>query len=235
MAYLAVLSASVGRRHGVAAAMGVALGLMIVGLAAAVGLTTLIAGSRWLYEALRWAGMIYLLWLASEGWRGEKETSPGKATVPDDSSRYFMRGLVTNLLNPKAGVFYIAVLPTFIDGSRPLLGQMIALSLVYVAIATVVHLGIVLLADRARPWLEDERRRNIARRAFSVLLVGIANLAIPEHPLWFSAGALVNSRRMMTRCGARLNRTATQARRARSARRSRQRETTLKHGRFQKP
>ena len=174
MAYLAVLSASVGRRHGVAAAMGVALGLMIVGLAAAVGLTTLIAGSRWLYEALRWAGMIYLLWLASEGWRGEKETSPGKATVPDDSSRYFMRGLVTNLLNPKAGVFYIAVLPTFIDGSRPLLGQMIALSLVYVAIATVVHLGIVLLADRARPWLEDERRRNIARRAFSVLLVGIA-------------------------------------------------------------
>jgi threonine/homoserine/homoserine lactone efflux protein len=174
MAYLAVLSASVGRRHGVAAAFGVALGLTIVGLAAAFGLAAVIAGSRWLYEALRWAGVLYLLWLAWEGWHGEKETSPGQTAEPNDSSRYFMRGLVTNLLNPKAGVFFIAVLPTFIDKSRPLLSQTIALSLVYVAIATVVHLSIVLLADRARPWLEDERRRNIARRAFSVLLVGIA-------------------------------------------------------------
>ena len=64
MAYLAVLSASKGRRAGFAATLGIALGLLIVGLAAALGLTAIIANSRWVYEALRWGGVFYLLWLA---------------------------------------------------------------------------------------------------------------------------------------------------------------------------
>lgn len=173
MAYLAVLSASVGRRAGFAATLGVALGLLIVGLAAALGLTAIIANSRWLYEVLRWGGALYLLWLAWEGWRGEQETSPGKAGVMTHS-KFFVRGLVTNLLNPKAGVFYIAILPTFVDETLPLVGQTISLSLVYVAVATLVHGTIVLLADTARPWLEDEQRIMIVRRVLSLLLVGIA-------------------------------------------------------------
>ena len=102
MAYLAVLSASTGRRAGFAATAGVALGLLIVGLAAALGLAALIASSRPLYEALRWAGVFYLFWLAWEGWRGE-DTSPIEANVIPDDSRFFLRGLVTNLLNPKGG------------------------------------------------------------------------------------------------------------------------------------
>jgi threonine/homoserine/homoserine lactone efflux protein len=174
MAYLAVLSASKGRRAGFAATLGVALGLLIVGLAAALGLTALIANSRMLYEALRWGGVLYLLWLAYEGWRGDAETSPGTATAGASDSKYFIRGLITNLLNPKAGIFYIAVLPTFIVETRPLTGQAVPLSVVYVAVATLVHSAIVLLADAARPWLEDERRSRIVRRAFSLLLVGIA-------------------------------------------------------------
>jgi threonine/homoserine/homoserine lactone efflux protein len=174
MAYLAVLSASKGRRAGFAATLGVALGLLIVGLAAALGLAALIANSRMLYEALRWGGVLYLLWLAYEGWRGDAETSPGTATAGASDSKYFIRGLITNLLNPKAGIFYIAVLPTFIVETRPLTGQAVPLSVVYVAVATLVHSAIVLLADAARPWLEDERRSRIVRRAFSLLLVGIA-------------------------------------------------------------
>lgn len=173
MAYLAVLSASVGRRAGFAATLGVALGLLIIGLAAALGLAAVIANSRWLYEMLRWGGALYLLWLAWEGWRGEQETSPGKAGVMTHS-KFFVRGLVTNLLNPKAGVFYVAILPTFVDETLPLVGQTISLSLVYVAVATLVHGTIVLLADTARPWLEDEQRMTIVRRVLSLLLVGIA-------------------------------------------------------------
>ena len=174
MAYLALLSANKGRSAGFAATLGVALGLLIVGLAAALGLTAVIANSRWLYEALRWGGVLYLLWLAWEGWRGEQETSPGRAGGAEENSKFFIRGLVTNLLNPKAGIFYIAVLPTFLDEARPLAGQAVTLSVIYVAIATLVHSAIVLLADAARPWLEDERRTKIIRRALSLLLVGIA-------------------------------------------------------------
>lgn len=173
MGYLAVLSASVGRRAGFAATLGVALGLLIVGLAAALGLTALVANSRMLYEALRWGGVLYLFWLAWEGWRGEQETSPGKAGA-EEGSKYFMRGLVTNLLNPKAGVFYIAVLPTFLNETRPLAGQTVVLSMIYVTVATLVHGTIVLLADAARPWLESERRSTIVRRTLSLLLAGIA-------------------------------------------------------------
>jgi threonine/homoserine/homoserine lactone efflux protein len=174
MAYLAVLSATKGRRAGFAATLGVALGLSIVGLAAALGLTALIANSRILYEFLRWAGVVYLLWLAYEGWYGEEETSPGTATVGASDSKFFLRGLVTNLLNPKAGIFYIAILPTFVTETRPVIGQAILLSLIYVTIATLVHSAVVLLANVARPWLEDERRSTIVRRALSLLLVGIA-------------------------------------------------------------
>jgi threonine/homoserine/homoserine lactone efflux protein len=175
MAYLAVLSARMGRRMGFAATLGIALGLLIVGLGAALGLTAVIAGSRPLYEALRWAGVLYLFWLAWEGWRGEEETSPGKAlAVATYDSKFFLRGLITNLLNPKAGIFYVAVLPTFVDETRPLIGQAVTLSGVYVAVATAVHSAIVLLADAARPWLEDQRRNTIVRRLLSLLLVAIA-------------------------------------------------------------
>lgn len=174
MAYLAVLSANKGRRAGFAATLGVALGLLVVGLAAALGLTALIASSRTLYEALRWGGVLYLLWLAYEGWRGQEETSPSNATVAVSDSKYFLRGLITNLLNPKAGVFYIAILPRFVDEARPLAAQVVALSAVYVTVATLVHWTIVLLADAARPWLEDQRRSTTVRRALSLLLVGIA-------------------------------------------------------------
>jgi threonine/homoserine/homoserine lactone efflux protein len=174
MAYLAVLSASIGRRAGFAATLGVAIGLLIVGLAAALGLAAVIANSRVLYDALRWAGALYLFWLASEAWRHEEDTLPGTLTVEPSDSKYFLRGLVTNLLNPKAGIFYLAVLPTFVDELRPLLGQTITMSAIYVAVATAIHSAIVLLADTARPWLEDQERSVIIRRVFSLLLVAIA-------------------------------------------------------------
>lgn len=73
MAYLAILSATKGRRAGFAATLGVALGLSIVGLAAVLGFTALIANSRMLYVILRWGGVVYLLWLAYEGWYGEED------------------------------------------------------------------------------------------------------------------------------------------------------------------
>jgi threonine/homoserine/homoserine lactone efflux protein len=173
MAYLAVITIDRGRRAGFAAVFGVAIGLLVVGLAAALGLAAIIANARWLYEALRWGGVIYLLWLAWEGWQGQ-ENSPGKADVAAQDSTFFLRGLITNLLNPKAALFYIAILPTFVDDSRGLLGQTVMLSVVYVAIATVIHCAIVLLGVAARPWLDDPRRSGIIRRSFSVLLVAIA-------------------------------------------------------------
>lgn len=173
MAYLAVLSAVSGRRAGLAATVGIALGLLAVGLASAFGLTSLISTSPLAYEALRWGGVVYLLWLSWDGWR-DAETSAAKADAPAGDAGYFARGLVTNLLNPKAAVFYVAVLLSFVTAGIAVLQQTVLLSAIYVAIATAIHSGIVVLAGAARPFLEDPSRSRVLRRTLSLVLAGIA-------------------------------------------------------------
>ncbi|GAA2882438.1 threonine/homoserine/homoserine lactone efflux protein [Aminobacter niigataensis] len=175
MTYLALVSAGEGRRAGFATVAGIALGLAVLGIVAALGVTELIQASNLLYEGLRWAGVLFLLFLAYEGWRGAAEVV---ATDKDADRRYFMRGLVTNLLNPKAAVFYVAVLPTFIVAERPVLSQTITLTAIYVAVATVIHALIVTLAGTLEPFLNDSRRERIARRALSALLAAVA--------IWFA-------------------------------------------------
>ena len=74
---------------------------------------------------------------------------------------------MTNLLNPKAAVLYVAVLPEFIDPSRPVLEQTLGLTLGYVAVATAIHAGIVALAGQARRLLDDPGHERIVRRALA--------------------------------------------------------------------
>ncbi|MFM9939984.1 MAG: LysE family translocator [Hyphomicrobiaceae bacterium] len=175
MTTLAVLSASRGRRAGIAAVLGVALGLSIVGVLAGLGLAAAIDQSPLLYEALRWAGVGYLLWLAWEGWQDAEIDPPhlGSATT-DADLRHFRQGLITNLLNPKAAVFYVSILPTFLDPERPLLRQSLLLTAIYVAIATAIHLAIVMAADHTRTLLGDPNRNRLIRRALAVLLAIVA-------------------------------------------------------------
>jgi threonine/homoserine/homoserine lactone efflux protein len=175
MTYLALVAASDGRRVGFATVAGVALGLAIIGLLAAFGVAQLVQASDIAYEALRWAGMVFLLYLAWDGWRqGTDVAAAGQRPEHEGIWRYFRRGLVTNILNPKAAVFYVAVLPTFIDAQREALAQTVTLTLVYVAVATVVHAAIVVLAGALEPLLNDPRRERIARRVLSALLAAVA-------------------------------------------------------------
>ena len=174
MAYLAVLSATHGRKAGFAATAGIALGLLLVGIAAAFGVASLISNSSLAYQILRWGGVIYLLWLARDGWSTESETSPGKINTHLKHSQFFERGLIVNLLNPKAIVFYVAVLPEFIVASSPVMFQAVTLTISYVLLATSVHSLIVTLAGSAQKFMENKKRRLIARRTFSVALVLIA-------------------------------------------------------------
>ena len=176
MAYLGALSLSQGVRSGLAAVAGIAVGLSVYGVAAAFGLSTVIGNSNFLYEALRWTGVAYLFWLAWEAWAAER----GSATKDDDLHiispwTAFRRGLITNLLNPKAAIFYIAVLPDFVRTENGMAtAQTLMLSAIYVGIATAVHLIIVLLASRIQSLIETpDKRRNI-RRGLAVLLAFIA-------------------------------------------------------------
>lgn len=180
MAYLAALSLSRGTRAGIAAVAGITLGLAIFGIAAAFGVATLIQQSTILYETLRWAGVAYLLWLAWEGWTSEHEISSDAAKADNETPWFaFRRGLITNLLNPKAGVFYVATLPRFVDAQAGhVVQQTVLLSAIYVSIATLVHLAIVLLAGRLLTLVETPDARHRIRQFLSLVLVGIA--------IWFA-------------------------------------------------
>jgi threonine/homoserine/homoserine lactone efflux protein len=180
MAYLAGLAATRGLRTGLAAVAGVALGLAALGLLAAFGVATLVRGNPAIYEVLRWAGVAYLLWLAWTTATGEERTDGQGVGDMDHALPAFRAGLVTNLLNPKALIFYVAVLPTFSGGADATLTSVVALSGAYVAVATIVHMGVVLGASRLRPILYNAEKRRQARKAFAVALVGIA--------IWFAIG-----------------------------------------------
>ncbi len=173
MAWLALLAASEGRRRGFAAAAvsGVAVGLGLMGGAAALGLAALLQAQPAVYQALRWAGLICLLWLAVQAWRGAEAKERGAAGK--SALRCFRQGVITNVLNPKAAVFYVTVLPGFLP-PMPGLGVTAGFSAIYVAVATLVHGVIVGAAGSARSALSDPARVAAARRVMAVMLVGVA-------------------------------------------------------------
>lgn len=172
MGYLAVLSASRGRRAGFAAVAGVALGLLVVGVAAAYGAAVFLAASPMAYGFLRWGGVAYMLYLAWESWR--PETGFDHVTPQATDQRYFQRGFLTNVLNPKAALFYVAVLPRFITDGPHNETQAIVLTLIYVGVATAIHGIIVAVAGTAQGFLNNAARRDFARKVFAVMLVGVA-------------------------------------------------------------
>lgn len=180
MAYLAVLTLSSGKRAGWFAIAGIALGLATIGVLAALGVAAFVSASPPISQALAIAGFAYLLWLAVDTWR---TPATGQAEQNIVQMRHaFTRGLITNLLNPKAFVFYVAVLPGFITVQTHPLPQALLLTAITVAIASSVHVTILLLASRAAPYLLTPTRQRVARRVMAVLLVAIA--------LWFGAGNL---------------------------------------------
>jgi threonine/homoserine/homoserine lactone efflux protein len=172
MAYLAVLAATEGRRPGLAAVAGVALGLTLLGLLAALGLAAVVGASPPLSAGLRWAGVAYLLWLAWEAWR---DAAADQAESLDQTlAGYFGRGLMTNLLNPKAAAFYVTVLPPFLNPDAAVLPQTLTLSALYVLVATLVHGTIVMFAGSAARLLTDTAQERRLRRIGAATLVGVA-------------------------------------------------------------
>jgi threonine/homoserine/homoserine lactone efflux protein len=182
MGYLAALSLSRGVRAGFAAVGGVALGLAVYGIAAIFGLSAIIESSAILYQILRWGGVAYLLYLAWEAWTADpRKTSDAGREAHDLPRIAFRRGLITNLLNPKAAVFYAAVLPDFVQTAKGAVpAQMLTLTAIYVGVATAVHLLIVLLAGQLQTAIATPERIQRLGRLFAIMLAAIA--------IWFAFG-----------------------------------------------
>ena len=112
-----------GVRGGLAAAAGIMAGCVVHALAAALGLAALIAASAAAFTVIKWAGAAYLLWLAfgmlKSALSGDVQAATPQLAESPGLAALFRQGVLTNVLNPKIALFFLALLPQFIDAGAP--------------------------------------------------------------------------------------------------------------------
>lgn len=181
MAYLVSRSVCQGRRAGAVSVLGVVAGATVHMLAAAVGLSALLLAVPLAYEAIKWAGAIYLLWLAWKTLRaGSGSLFKPQALPPESSRRLFVMGFVTNLLNPKLAMFYLAVLPQFASPEHgSMFVQNLVLGLTQVTVSLTLNLGVAVSAASVAAWFAGNSRwvgvqRYLLGFVFAALAVRLA-------------------------------------------------------------
>jgi len=164
-----------GRRQATATAVGISAGLFVWAVAASVGVSALLAASRLAYDGLRLAGAVYMVVLGVAYLRHARrgvaaEVSEGGATVSVAAS--LRAGLLTNLLNPKVGAFYVALLPQFIPPGHSAIGMGVLLALVHIAETSLWFAVLIAVARSARAVLARPTPRRMMDALTGTVLVG---------------------------------------------------------------
>jgi threonine/homoserine/homoserine lactone efflux protein len=180
--YVVSRSLAQGRRGGFASMLGIESGEVVWLLAAATGMAALLAASRDALTFLRFAGAAYLIVLGIQRWR-----HVGELVVPQRQpiGRIFAQGLLTQLLNPKVAVFFVAFLPQFLSVSQPIAPQVVALGAVYLAIAVMVDVTYVITAAAVSSHFLQRRalqKRTNQFAAATYIALGVAAGALGEKP-----------------------------------------------------
>ncbi|WP_433469096.1 LysE family translocator [Spirillospora sp. CA-128828] len=179
-------SVAQGRRCGLAAALGILTGCAVWGLATAVGLTALLTASHLAYDVVRVCGAAYLVWLGATAlWRARKKTGEDvrpEPVVVAGRAAAFRAGVGTNLLNPKAGVFYMSLVPQFMPHGAPVFGT----TVLFTAI-DVVELAVwYWIVSGAAAALGERLRRPSFRRRLEqvsgVAFIGFAANLLADRP-----------------------------------------------------
>ena len=153
MLFLVSRTLAQGRGAGFVSLAGTSTGFALHAIAAALGLSALLAAVPLAYEVVRWAGAAYLAWLAIVTWRSSGEHEPSVAAVHAAPGRMYRQGLLTSVLNPKLAVFQLAFFPQFIDPARGhLLLQGIVLAATQLVIVIAGDSMCVAAAAGARRW-----------------------------------------------------------------------------------
>jgi threonine/homoserine/homoserine lactone efflux protein len=173
--YIVTRSVDQGRAAGLVSVAGIHVGTLLHVAAAALGLSALLVSSATAYNAVRWVGAGYLVFLGVQrllardeaGARPDGERRPRRLAL----QRVFAQGVVVNVLNPKTALFFFAFLPQFVDvsrGSAPL--QVVVFGVAFVLLGMVSDGAYALLASTGAGWL---RRRPGAARASRLVSGGV--------------------------------------------------------------
>lgn len=177
----AVLSMSHGLSYGVrrttATIVGLQLGLAVILLVAGLGVGAVLTASASAFLVVKVVGACYLLWLGWRQWRAPVAKIEGDATEaaePDlTAPQRVLRGFLTNVTNPKGIVFMAAVLPQFIQPTRPLWLQLLVLLATTVMVDVTVMHGYAWLAARLQGMLRSVRARRAQNRVFGGVLMAM--------------------------------------------------------------
>jgi threonine/homoserine/homoserine lactone efflux protein len=163
-----------GRPRGVATAAGVLCGLTVWVSAAALGLSALLQASHIGYDVLRIAGAVYLVWLGVTSLALRRRAVPD-AAVPARRGLLgtgFSAGLLTDLLNPKVGVFFVSFLPGFVPHGAPVGGATLLFGAIFIAETALYCALLVALASRVTGWMNRPRTRKRLDALTGTVLIG---------------------------------------------------------------
>jgi threonine/homoserine/homoserine lactone efflux protein len=162
MAYIAARGASGGVRAGVAATLGITAGCVVHTLAAAAGLSVILATSAAAFTVVKWCGAAYLLYAAIRllvsSVRPARESAGGALLAPAAAPRIFREAFVINVLNPKVALFFLAFLPQFIDAAAP------SKALAFIALGSLFNFN-SLFVNLPVAWLSAHAGRRIRTQA----------------------------------------------------------------------
>lgn len=172
MLYVLGRSLGQGRQAGIVSALGIFVGCLVHIAAAALGLAALLRASATAYNVIRYAGAAYLVYLGvrmllSKQAASALATSNGAAPAP--LARVFTQGVITNVLNPKVAMFFLAFLPQFVNAARgPVIFQIAVLGLIFDVGGTLVNIGVAVFAGH----LGDRLRKSGRAARFQKWLTG---------------------------------------------------------------
>jgi threonine/homoserine/homoserine lactone efflux protein len=172
MTFIIASAARGGRRDGVVASLGVGTGAFVHVLAAVLGLSAILASSQALFEAIKWIGAAYLVWIAVSLVRSGG--GPADTARPAASGlRLFRAAMLVNILNPKVALFFLAFLPQFVDPAAriPAL-QILCLGLWFDIVGTLVNIAIAVAAAGAAGRLRHVVWIGRAARWLAATLMG---------------------------------------------------------------
>jgi threonine/homoserine/homoserine lactone efflux protein len=170
-----------GRRRAVLTAVGGLTGLCVWVAAASMGLAAVLRASHDAYYALKIAGAVYLVWLGIQSVRSRRS-----ASLPDERPAVartsgFGAGLLTNLLNPKVGVFFVAFLPGFVPDGMPVATTSLLLGGIYIVETAVYAAVLVALYGPVVRWMTTDRVRRRLDRLMGVVFIGFGVRLATEH------------------------------------------------------
>ncbi len=177
MVYLISRSICQGRAAGLISLGGVALGFVFYMLCAAFGITAIVMAVPYAYDALRFGGALYLLYLAWQAIKPGGRSPFQVKDLPKDSPRkLFMMGFLTNLLNPKIAVMYLSLLPQFISPDHgSVLVQSLALGFTQIVISVTVNAMIAIAAGSIAAFLASRPTWLVVQRwLMGMVLTGLA-------------------------------------------------------------